>query len=113
MGCHGPDGKEVIGKVPALKNNVARFLSVEGGRSYLVQVPGARQSPLSDEALAQLLNWLGPRFDAEDMPENFSPYTGAEVHSLRQTRLKDVSAIRARLMAMLAAGEAQSRSLRR
>jgi len=102
MGCHGPDGAEVTGKVPALKDNVARFFSVEGGRAYVVQVPGARQSPLPDKALADLLNWMGPRFDADHMPEDFAPYTEAEVHELRRTRLKDVSAIRARLMAVLA-----------
>ena len=102
MGCHGPDGKEVVGKVPALKDNVARFLSVDGGRAYLVQVPGARQSPLSDKALAELLNWVGPHFDAAHMPTDFTPYTADEVHGFRQTRLKDVSAVRARLMAVLA-----------
>lgn len=106
MGCHGPEGAEVTGKVPALKDNVARFLSVEGGRAYLVQVPGARQSPLSDKALAQLLNWIGPRFDATHMPRDFKPYSEAEVSALRHTRLQDVSAVRANLMALIAANEA-------
>ncbi|MDO8290456.1 MAG: hypothetical protein Q7T44_14680 [Parvibaculum sp.] len=102
MGCHGPDGAEVVGKVPALKDNVARFFSVEGGRAYVVQVPGTRQATLPDKDLAALLNWLGPRFDAAHMPKDFSPYTEAEVRHLRQTRLSDVNAIRASLMAALA-----------
>ncbi|MGV8995763.1 MAG: c-type cytochrome [Parvibaculaceae bacterium] len=106
MGCHGPDGAEVVGKVPALKDNVARFLSVEGGRAYIVQVPGARQSPLPDAAMAELLNWLGPRFDTAHMPKDFAPYSADEVHELRKTRLTDVSAIRARLIALIAENEA-------
>lgn len=105
MGCHGPDGAEVAGKVPALKDNVARFFNTDGGRAYIVQVPGARQSTLSDQDLAVLLNWLGPRFDARHMPADFVPYTEAEVRTLRQTRLSDVEATRAGLMAALAEAE--------
>lgn len=103
MGCHGPDGAEVVGKVPAFKDNVARFLSVEGGRAYLVQVPGSRQSPLPDKAVADLLNWLLPHFDAAHMPANFQPFTGDEVADLRVHRIADVVAERARLMEEIAA----------
>jgi hypothetical protein len=108
MGCHGPEGAAVAGKVPALTNHVARFLDAEGGRAYLVQVPGARQSPLTDKALAELLNWLLPYFDAAHMPENFTPYTEEEVHELRQTRLDHVSAVRAALLAVIEANEKRS-----
>lgn len=98
MGCHGPDAAEVVGKVPAFKDSVARFLGVEGGRAYLVQVPGSRQSPLSDTAVADLLNWLLPHFDAAHMPADFQPFTGEEVSALRAHRIPDVAAERARLM---------------
>lgn len=102
MGCHGPDGAEVVGKVPALKGNVARFLGAEGGRDYLVQVPGSRQSPLSDKALADLLNWLLPHFDTAHMPDDFTPYTEAEVKAARKGRLDNVSATREALLGVLA-----------
>lgn len=101
MGCHLPDGAETPGKVPPLKDHVARFLSAEGGRAYLVQVPGTRQSSLSDGAVADLLNWLVRHFDAAHVPATFMPYTEAEVTALRSHRLPDVAAERARLIESL------------
>lgn len=101
MGCHGPEGAEVVGKVPPLKDSVARFLNVEGGRAYLVKVPGTRQTPLSDERVAKMLNWLLPHFDAQHMPKDFTPYTGDEVKALRAEPLADVMATRAQLIKAL------------
>ena len=98
MGCHGPQGTEVPNKVPPLKGHIARFLSAEGGRAYLVQVPGTRQTSLSDGAVAELLNWLIVNFDAEHMPPHFTPYTEAEVARLRDHSLQDVAAERLRLL---------------
>ena len=101
MGCHGPDGAEVVGKVPALKGHVARFLSVPGGRDFLVQVPGTRQSPLDDASVAALLNWLVKHFDAEHMPENFTPYTTEEVTELRRHKPAHVNEEREKLVDMM------------
>lgn len=98
MGCHLPDGAETPGKVPPLKGHVAKFLAAEGGRAYLVQVPGTRQSALSNAAVADLLNWLVRNFDAADVPADFIPYTESEVAQLRTRRLPDVAAERARLL---------------
>mgnify|MGYP003611148359 CR=1 FL=1 len=98
MGCHLPDGAETPGKVPPLKGHVAKFLAAEGGRAYLVQVPGTRQSALSNAAVADLLNWLVRNFDAEDVPADFIPYTESEVTQLRSHRLSDVAAERVRLL---------------
>lgn len=105
MGCHLPDGAETPDKVPPLKDHVARFLSAEGGRAYLVQVPGTRQSSLSDGAVADLLNWLVTHFDAAHVPATFMPYTEAEVTALRRHRLPDVAAERARLLDSLPPGD--------
>ena len=101
MGCHGPDGAEVVGKVPALKDSVARFLNVEGGRAYLVKVPGTRQTPLDEGRVADLLNWLLPHFDAAHMPKDFVPYEAKEVKELRAQPLPDVVATRAQLIKAL------------
>ncbi|MEN6542124.1 hypothetical protein [Parvibaculum sp.] len=98
MGCHLPDGAETPGKVPPLKGHVAKFLAADGGRAYLVQVPGTRQSALSNAAVADLLNWLVRNFDAADVPADFVPYTEAEIAQLRPHRLPDVAAERARLL---------------
>jgi len=105
MGCHLPDGAETPGKVPPLKNHVAKFLAAEGGRAYLVQVPGTRQSALSNAAVADLLNWLVRNFDAADVPANFIPYTESEVAQLRSHHLPDVAAERARLLPSLGKGK--------
>ncbi len=40
QGCHRADGAGTPGSVPSLADSVARFLTVPGGREYLVQVPG-------------------------------------------------------------------------
>ena len=47
-GCHGPDGAGLPGAAPYFRGQLARFLSVPGGREYLVRVPGTAQSELSD-----------------------------------------------------------------
>ena len=57
QGCHLADGTGAPGAVPSLEG-MGRFLSVPGGREYLVRVPGSAQSPLSDLELAEVLNWM-------------------------------------------------------
>ena len=107
MGCHGPAGAAVTGKVPPLKDHVARFLSVEGGREFLVQVPGARQTPLNDKAVADLLNWLVVHFDAAHVPADFVPYAEVEVKALRAHRIGNVVTTRADLMRAIEAHQAE------
>jgi len=103
QGCHRADGGETPGSVPALDGMVARFLTVPGGRAFLVQVPGSAQSALADRELAALLNWIvarfGPAADAADAP----PYTEAEVARLRAVPLVEVDAVRADLVAAMEA----------
>ncbi len=107
MGCHGPDGEAVTGKVPPLKGNVAKFLNVDGGRAFLVQVPGTRQSPLKDKAVADLLNWLVVHFDKDNVPADFTPYTETEVKELRRHRIGNVVTTRASLMQAVEARAAE------
>lgn len=101
QGCHLADGSGTPEKVPALKNEVGRFLGVDGGREYLVQVPGTSQSPMSDAEIADVLNWMLKNFSAEQLPADFVPYTGEEVSRVRPEPLANVSAVRARLVAAL------------
>ncbi|WP_416908460.1 MAG: c-type cytochrome [Polymorphobacter sp.] len=88
QGCHQPDGTGNAVNTPPLKNEVARFLSVEGGRAFLVQVPGVASVDLGDERLAEVLNWTLHRFDSAHLPKGFRPYTAAEVARLRRTPLR-------------------------
>ena len=107
QGCHLPDGAGTPGTVPAFDGQIARFLSVSGGREYLVRVPGSAQSPLDDAELAELLNWMvvrfGPAKDAADAPR----FSADEVGRLRSRPLTDVASARQRLVdRMAAAGDA-------
>jgi len=56
MGCHTPDGSGEPGRVPSIRDTVLPFARLPAGRRYLVQVPGAAQSTLSDVELAALIN---------------------------------------------------------
>lgn len=87
QGCHMPDGSGYPGRVPALRGNVARYLSVPEGRSYIVQVPGSAQSMLSNQDLTDVLNWIVRTMDPEHLPANFVPYQVDEVAALRKNPL--------------------------
>lgn len=101
-GCHRADGSGTPGSVPALRDSVARFLAVPGGREYLARVPGAAQAPLDDAALAAVLNWMLDHFDAANVPPGFTPYTAGEVGPLRARPLVDVEGTRTELLGRMA-----------
>jgi mono/diheme cytochrome c family protein len=105
QGCHRADGAGTPGGVPALAGSVGRFLRVPGGREFLVQVPGVAQAPLDDDALAAVLNWLLERFDHDNLPRAFAPYTATEVGALRAHPLTNVDCVRRELLE--AAGRAR------
>jgi len=98
QGCHLVDGAGTAQKVPALKNEVGRFLHVPGGREFLIQVPGTAQSPLTDAEVAAVLNWILENFSSGQLPADFVPYTTTEISRYRQPPLANVSAVRAKLM---------------
>ena len=94
QGCHLPDGRGSPGKVPALRDSIARYLTVAGGREYLVRVPGIAQAPVDDTALAALLNWVVLRFGPASDALAAAPFTAAEVAALRRPPLTDVTTVR-------------------
>lgn len=99
QGCHLPNGEGFPAhQVPAVKDHLGKFLHVEGGRQFLIQVPGSAQSDLSDEKLTSVINWMLTTFSPNELPESFSPYTAEEVGHLRQDPLIDVKGIRAKLI---------------
>ena len=98
QGCHLPDAMGAPGLVPRMKDFVGNFLHVEGGREFIVQVPGSANSPISDQELADVLNWMLITFSKEQMPQNFQSFTGAEIGRLRASPLMDVNGTRARLI---------------
>jgi hypothetical protein len=104
QGCHRADGAGTPGSVPPLKDTVARFLGVPGGREYLGRVPGVAQAPLDDAALAAVLNWMLDHFDHAHVPPGFTPYAADEVGRLRRDPLVDVEGTRRKLLAAMDGG---------
>lgn len=109
QGCHLPDGRGFpVRNVPDLTNHMGKFLSVEGGREFLVRVPGASTSDLPDDRLAAVLNWMLETFSPNEIPTDFLPYTADEVGALRASPLIHVTEEREKLMMRIEAYEAAS-----
>lgn len=89
--------------VPTLKDRVGYYLSVAGGRDYLVQVPGSRQSPLTDAQLADVLNYIIGEFGGDSVPADAEPYSTEEVARLRGAAPDDIDAVRVDLEARIEA----------
>lgn len=87
QGCHGAEGKVAAIDTPVLYNSVGRFLSVEGGREYLVSVPGVVNAPINDVDKANLLTWIVKTLDPEHLPKNFKPFTAEEINWGRENPL--------------------------
>ena len=98
MGCHTPDGSGAEGRVPSMRSTLLPFSAVAAGRQFLVQVPGASQSTLSNAELADLLNWMIENLSSEPRGVVFKRFTAAEVASYRRKPLVDVGATRERLL---------------
>lgn len=99
QGCHLADGSGLPGSVPGMNNFLGKFLSVPGGREFLVQVPGSANSSLNDADLAELLNWMLASMSFEQLPVDFNAYTESEVTELRRYILVDVTEVREKLVA--------------
>jgi cytochrome c553 len=104
-GCHGAEAEGVAGKIPPLAGALARFMRAPEGRSYVLRVPGAANSALTDAQLAGVLNWLAARYPAADAP-HVAPFTTEEVARTRHTPLADVLATRREVVRALAASGA-------
>lgn len=97
-GCHLEDGSGDPPEVPDLRTDPARMIDFEEGRAYMVQVPGSAQSPMSDAALAEVLNWMMDTYHPELQGE-FQRYTADEVARYRGNVLMDPKRERARILA--------------
>jgi mono/diheme cytochrome c family protein len=101
-GCHGAEAEGVPGKIPPLAGALARFMRAPEGRNYVLRVPGAANSALTDAQLAGVLNWLAERYPAPDAPQ-VAPFTAEEVASARRTPLANVQATRQQVLQSLSA----------
>ena len=103
MGCHGPQAEGVPGKVPPLAHALGRYMRSPAGRNYVLRVPGAANSALSDAQLAGVLNWLAQTFDAQELSSDVPLFSAAEVTSQRHSPLPSVLATRREVVRELAA----------
>jgi hypothetical protein len=104
-GCHGGDGSGAPGAVPSFRDHIGKFLLVEGGREYLIRVPGSAQSELDDARTAALLNWVVDEFGPQEVAADFQPFTEQEITQHRRPPLTEVQQVRQHLIEAIASRE--------
>lgn len=100
-GCHGIHGVSAPREVPSLRGQVASFLCTADGRSYLVRLPNVALAPLSDQMLADVMNFVVFELGGSHGAVPKAPvYTAAEVAQLRKQPLTGtgLAAHRARIV---------------
>jgi len=102
-GCHGIRGQGTPGHVPRLAGFVGHFTRHQGGRDYLMRVPGVVRARLDDARLAAVLNWLLASLSPDQVAAGFAPFTAAEIAGARRAPLPEPQKTRARLIADLQA----------
>ena len=91
-GCHGIEGISAEGLVPTLRHRAGYFLCTHAGRDYVARLPSVATSPLSDEALANLINFVAFDIgDAAQLVARPKAYSADEVHRLRTRPLNEVA----------------------
>ena len=98
-GCHGRDGVGTrAGNVPDMRQ-LGRFLQLDGGREFVIKVPGVMGSGLSDRQVADVTNWVLATIAPASVPAGHAPYDAVEVRRAREQPLVDVAAARGLLVA--------------
>lgn len=101
-GCHLPDGAGKPSKgIPNMRGVLGQFLRVDGGREFIIKVPGVSHTPLADSDVAALMNWLLAGIAQPSTPPNTPPYTAAEVTRLRSERMVDIPGTRKEIVERL------------
>ncbi len=96
-GCHLPNGIGDPPNTPSLRDTIGKIVATAEGRDYIIRVPGSSQTPMSDQQLADVLNWMLTEFNSATLPENFEPLSAIEVGESRGQILADPLKYRARL----------------
>ncbi|MEP1385515.1 MAG: c-type cytochrome [Paraglaciecola sp.] len=98
QGCHQATGAGMPPVTPDISEYGEDFLSFEDGRAYWISVPGASNSPLSDKALAGVLNYMSHELLGL---ENTALFTEVEVAKHRSIKIRDVYELRSELITQL------------
>jgi hypothetical protein len=99
QGCHGANGSGTVGHVPALRSTFIPLLQVNGGRDYLLRVPGVANTVLKPAATAAVMNWLLSQFATEINKDVL--FSVEEVTTARGEPLLSVRATRGELFARI------------
>ena len=103
-GCHRVNGKGAPGSVPDLSEYLGKFAQHPAARAFLAQAPGASSAPISDQELADVLNWILYTMNAAQLKPDFKPYTAAEAGEYRQTPVVDPGKTRRALLEKVIGG---------
>lgn len=98
-GCHLENGRGSPPDVPDMRETLGFLASSGEGRSYLVRVPGASYAPVSDAALAEVINYMLNNFELKQ--EGAALYTEEEVAANRRIPLYNPQTLRDALLRAL------------
>lgn len=98
-GCHLENGRGSPPAIPDMRETLGFFSNFAEGRSYLVRVPGASHAPISDAALAEVMNWMLKNYTLKQTPGAL--YTEEEVSANRRIPLHNPEALREILLEAL------------
>jgi hypothetical protein len=96
-GCHGEDGRGLAHRIPRLAGRLGLYLGIDGGRDFLLRVPGVANSQLDPERLAAVLNLAVQRFAPERNGKD-APFTAEEIARARRRPLVHVETERTQLL---------------
>jgi mono/diheme cytochrome c family protein len=103
--CHQQNAQGLPGMYPPLADSLGNELHVKHGRQYLIDVvlngmAGSIEvngttyvglmpefASLSDDEIAATLNHVLTKFNAGELPKDFTPITAAEVHTARAQKI--------------------------
>jgi hypothetical protein len=104
-GCHGLEGGGIGSRsgVPDFRDSVGFLAGDEGGRTYLLQVPGVGNSGLDAEQVAAVMNYVIRTWGGISLGNDFVPFTAAEVRRRRAYPVADVVRLRRQVVERLRA----------
>jgi len=104
QGCHKANGAGFGESVPDLRIVGRQLLAVPAGRQFYVSVPGSSNAPLSNQQLAEVLNFIIADIlgDKDDQADSLSRFTEEEIARYRSIKIPDVKGLREELVRSVA-----------
>lgn len=101
-GCHGQTGAgSPPGGIPDFRGYVSSFMLSPEGRQYVLQVPGVTSAGLSDQGIADVLNYVMERWGLPQHLKQAPLFTKEEVARRAENSIADVVPLRRQVSAQL------------